>query len=124
VIAALDAGISGQLASRWRGWRDCYRPELDRLLEGFRVEAAGRSQAQSRAIATVLDPLLPQERRNATLSQKTLWTLASTAGVSTVLVGMRRPAYVEDATAILAWPPLPDPRPVYAAVHDLRLPDA
>jgi aryl-alcohol dehydrogenase-like predicted oxidoreductase len=121
VIASLDAGISGPLASRWREWRDRYRPELDRLLEGFRAEAARRSQAESRAIATALDPLLPPERRSATLSQKALWTLTSTPGVSTVLLGMRRPAYVEDATAILGWPPLPDPRPVYEAIRGLEL---
>ena len=124
VVGALDAGIAGSLAGQWRGWRDRYRPELDRLLDGFRAAAAGRSQEQSRAIAAVVDPLLPPERRGAKLSQKSLWTLASTPGVGTVLVGMRRPAYVEDATAMLGWPPLADPRPVYEAVRGLRLPGA
>jgi hypothetical protein len=124
VVGALDAGIAGALADRWRTWRDRYRPELDRLLDGFRGEAAGRSQEQSQAIAAAIDPRLPPERRGAGLSQKALWTLASTPGVSTVLVGMRRPAYVEDATAILDWPPLADARPVYEAVRGLRLPGA
>lgn len=124
VVGALDAGIAGELAGRWRGWRDRYRPELDRLLGGFRAEAAGRSQEQSRAIAAAVDLLLPPERRGAGLSQKSLWTLASTPGVSTVLVGMRRPAYVEDATGMLGWPPLADPRSVYEAVRGLRLPGA
>ena len=122
VVGALDAGIAGELAGRWRAWRDRYLPELDRLLDGFRAEAGGRSQEQSRAIAAAVDPLLPPERRGATLSQKTLWTLASTPGVTTVLVGMRRPAYVEDATDILGWPPLADARPVYEALRGLRLP--
>jgi hypothetical protein len=124
VVGALDAGIAGALAGRWREWRDRYRPELDRLLDGFRAEAAGRSQEQSQAIGAAIDPKLPPERRGAGLSQKALWTLASTPGVSTVLVGMRRPAYVEDATAILGWPPLADARPVYEAVRGLRLPGA
>jgi aryl-alcohol dehydrogenase-like predicted oxidoreductase len=124
VVGALDTGIAGELAGRWRGWRDRYLPELDRLLDGFRAEAAGRSQRQSRAVAAVLDPLLPAERRGAPLSQKALWVLASTPGVSAVLVGMRRPAYVDDATAILTWPPLADARPVYEAFHGLRLPEA
>ena len=35
---------------------------------------------------------------------------------------MRRPAYVEDATAVLGWPPLADVRPVYEALRSLRLP--
>jgi aryl-alcohol dehydrogenase-like predicted oxidoreductase len=124
VVGALDAGIAGALAGQWRGWRDRYRPELDRLLDGFRAVAAGRSQVQSRAIAAAVDPLLPPERRGAGLAQKSLWTLASTPGVSAVLVGMRRPAYVEDATGMLGWPPLADPPSVYEAVRALRLPAA
>jgi aryl-alcohol dehydrogenase-like predicted oxidoreductase len=123
VVGALDAGIAGELAGRWRAWRDRYLPELDRLLDGFRVEAGARSQGQSRAIAAAIDPLLPPERRGATLSQKALWTLAGTPGVSAVLVGMRRPAYVEDAIGILGWPPPADPRPVYEAVRGLRPPE-
>jgi hypothetical protein len=124
VVGALDAGIAGELAHRWSAWRDRYVPELDRLLDGFRAEAGSRSQVQSRAIAAAVDPLLPPERRGASLSQKTLWTVASTPGVTTVLVGMRRPAYVEDATAVLGWPPLPDARPVYEALRSLRLAEA
>jgi hypothetical protein len=124
VVGALDAGISGGLATRWRAWRDRYLPELDRLLDGFRAEAGGRSQQQSRAVAAAIDPMLPPERRGCGLSQKALWTLASTPGVSAVLVGMRRPAYVEDATGILGWPPLAETRPVYEALRHLRLPGA
>jgi aryl-alcohol dehydrogenase-like predicted oxidoreductase len=123
VIGALDAGIAGDLARRWRAWRDRYVPELDRLLDAFRAEAGLRSQEQSRAISAAVDPRLSPERRGATLSQKSLWTLASTPGVSTVLVGMRRPAYVEDATGVLGWPPLADVRPVYEALRSLRLPE-
>jgi aryl-alcohol dehydrogenase-like predicted oxidoreductase len=99
-------------------------PELDRLLDAFRAEAGFRGQEQSRAITAAVDPRLPPERRGATLSQKALWTLASTPGISTVLVGMRRPAYVEDATAMLGWPPFADVRPVYEAIRSLRLAEA
>jgi hypothetical protein len=45
--------------------------------------------------------------------------LASTPGVSSVLVGMRRGAYVDDALGILRWPPLLAPRPAYDAVRTL-----
>ena len=45
----------------------------------------------------------------------------ATDAVSTVLVGMRRPANVEDATAMLGWPPLANVRPVYEAIRSLRL---
>jgi hypothetical protein len=121
VVGALDGGITGDLARRWRTWRDRYMPELDCLLDAFRAEAGFRSQEQSRAITAAVDPRLPPERRGATLSRKALWTLASTPGISTVLVGMRRPAYVEDATAMLGWPPLADVRTVYEAIRSLRL---
>src|SRR5262249_28655267 len=73
VVGALAAGIWGGLADRWRAWRDRYRPELDRLLDGFRAEAGGRSQEQSRVIAAAIDPLLPPDRRGAGLSRKALW---------------------------------------------------
>jgi hypothetical protein len=33
--------------------------------------------------------------------------------VSSVLLGMRREAYVDDGMAVLAWPPLPDAETVY-----------
>jgi aryl-alcohol dehydrogenase-like predicted oxidoreductase len=122
VVRALDRGTTGELAPRWGGFRDRYLPELERLLDAFRADAGERSQRESRAVSAALDPLLPAERRGAPLSQKALWVLASTPGVSTVLVGMRRPAYVEDATAVLAWPPLPGVRPVYEALARLALP--
>ncbi|HRB17121.1 MAG TPA: hypothetical protein PK224_15095, partial [Nitrospira sp.] len=60
-----------------------------------------------------IDPLLPEERRKASLSQKALWILASTPGVTSVLNGMRTPAYVDDALQILRWEPLSDSRRVY-----------
>ena len=122
VVKALDQGTTGETAERWRLFRGRYLPALDRLLDAFRADAAGRSQAESRAVSAALDPCLPGERRGAALSRKALWVAASTPGVSTVLVGMRRPAYVEDATAILGWPPLADARSVYKTLRGLRLP--
>ena len=124
VTRALDEGTSGEVAERWRGFRGRYLPALDRLLEAFRAAAGERSQRDSRAVSAALDPLLPVDRRGAPLSRKALWVLASTPGVSAVLVGMRRPAYVEDATAILDWPPLAEPRSVYEALRGFRLLDA
>jgi len=41
------------------------------------------------------------------------------AGATFVLVGMRRPAYVDDATAVLRWPPL-DGESVRAALAAIR----
>ncbi len=121
VVRALDAGLQGPLAGRWRAWRDRYLPELGRLLGAFRHIAAERAQNQSRAVAAAVDPRLPEARRGETLSRKALWVLASTPGVSAVLNGMRRPPYVDDALGILGWPPLTPVLPVYEAVRGLDL---
>ncbi len=122
VVQALDGGLPGPLGERWGGWRARYLPALGGLLGEFRREAARRSQAQSRAVAEAVDPWLPAERRRESLSRKALWVLASTPGVSVVLTGMRRDAYVEDAVGILRWPPLPEPRRVYEAARRLTPP--
>ena len=107
-LQALDRHLSGHLGEQWQRWRARYVPELQRRWPRSRRAAAEKSRA-ARHVEQVLDPLLPPERRGETLSRKALWVVASTPGVSSVLVGMRTPAYVDDALAVLAWPPLPDP---------------
>jgi uncharacterized protein YyaL (SSP411 family)/aryl-alcohol dehydrogenase-like predicted oxidoreductase len=112
VLKALDDALTGPLAEEWQGWRSRYLPELRRLLESARSRAAARSASSLRAVRAALEPALP-DRKTAPLSQLALWTVASTPGVSSVLVGMRREAYVDDAMAVLAWPPLPDSAAAY-----------
>jgi aryl-alcohol dehydrogenase-like predicted oxidoreductase len=90
-------------------------------MEAFRIRAARHSQAASNRVAAALNPHLPLARRGESLSRKALWTLASTPGVSCVLLGMRRPEYVEDGMEILKWPPLPDTAKLYRAVAEVRL---
>jgi hypothetical protein len=119
IVRVLDGGLGGDLAAAWQSWRSRYLPALGALLGEFRRRASERSQAASRAVAAAVDPHLPAERRGETLSRKALWVLASTPGVSSVLVGMRRGAYVDDALGILRWPPLLAPRPAYVAVRAL-----
>ncbi len=46
----------------------------------------------------------PEWAKTGTLSQKAIRALRSTAGVSVVLVGMRRDAYVEDVISELKLP--------------------
>jgi hypothetical protein len=122
VVRALDAGLGGEVAERWRTWRDRYLPELRLLLVELRRQAAQKSQALSRAVAAAIDPLLPMERSGETLSRKALWVVASTPGVGSVLNGMRTPAYVDDTLGILRWPPLASVLPVYEVIRGLQLP--
>jgi hypothetical protein len=121
-VQALDQALTGPLAERWRDWRGRYLPELRKALATLRGRAAAESRAVVDAVSAALDPLLPPERRAEPLSRKALWVAASTRGVSSVLIGMRKPEYVDDALGILGWPPLPDPRHVYEALRDVALP--
>jgi aryl-alcohol dehydrogenase-like predicted oxidoreductase len=113
VLRALAEAFTGTVAEQWEAWRDRYVPELLALLRTLHREASEKSRLRSDELHQTVNPLLPEERRTATLSQKALWVLASTPGVTSVLNGMRTPAYVEDALQILRWPPLSDWRPVY-----------
>jgi aryl-alcohol dehydrogenase-like predicted oxidoreductase len=122
IVQALDGGLDGDLGAAWQSWRSRYLPALEVLLGEFRRRASERSQAASRAVAAAVDPHLAADRRDETLSRKALWVLASTPGISSVLVGMRRAAYVDDALGILRWPPLVPARPAYEAVRDLTPP--
>ena len=120
-VQALDQALGGPLTGVWQSWRDRYLPALEALLGAFRVRAAHHSQSVSNRIAAALNPHLPLARRSETLSRKALWVLASTPGVSCVLLGMRHPDYVADGMEILKWPPLPDVAKLYRAMADVRI---
>jgi len=115
VLRALAEAFTGTVAEQWEAWRDRYVPELLALLRTLHREASEKSRLRAEELHRTINPLLPDQRRNATLSQKALWVLASTPGVTSVLNGMRSPAYVEDALQILRWEPLHDPRRIYDA---------
>jgi len=114
VLRTLSDAFTGTVAEQWEAWRDRYVPELLALLRTLHREASERSRLRAEDLHRTIDPLLPEHRRKATLSQKALWVLASTTGVTSVLNGMRTPAYVEDALQMLRWEPLSDSRRVFA----------
>jgi aryl-alcohol dehydrogenase-like predicted oxidoreductase len=115
VLQLLARQLSGDGAEQWERWRQRYIPELLTLLRGFRREATLKSRVQTERVARTIDPLLQISRRTASLSQKMLWLLTSTPGVTCVLNGMRTPKYVEDSLAILRWEPIRDTQPIYEA---------
>ncbi|MBS0182901.1 MAG: DUF255 domain-containing protein [Nitrospira sp.] len=119
ILQLLSHQLSGDVAEQWERWRQRYIPELLTLLRGFRREATLMSQAQTEQIARTITPLLPTSHRTASLSQKMLWLLMSTPGVTCVLNGMRAPKYVEDSSAVLKWKPITDTRPIYEAAMTL-----
>jgi len=105
-LQVLDQGLSGPLAQSWQEWRGRYLPELRAALGAIRNRAAVASRARVNEVEEKLDPLLPEGRRDETLSRKALWVVASTPGVSVVLNGARTPAYVDDALGVLGFPAL------------------
>ncbi len=119
LASLLDQHLEGEVATHWAAWREQYLPELESLMRELRRETAERAHRQSVAVSAAIDSLLPAKRRKVPLSQKALWVVASTPGVSCVLVGMRRVEYVEDALTITTWPPLGDVVPVYRAATGL-----
>ena len=116
---AMAQNVPEDLRPLWEGWWRRCLPPLEGLLEAIGGEASRRSLSRSGKVAEAIDPLLPAARRGQTLSRKALWVVAGTPGVTTALVGMRRPAYVKDALGILSWPPLTDPLRVYRRVKQV-----
>ncbi len=116
-LAMLDQALKGELAEQFREWRVRYLPELDKLLGAMRAKAAEKSRARTARIVQTIDPLLPEARRGETLSRKALWALTSEPGVTSVLVGMREQAYVDDALGIAGWGALEDVAAVFEAVR-------
>jgi len=109
IVTGMARDIDPAVRDRWSDWWGRCLPVLQGLLDEIGRRAAGRGRRRAGAIHSVLAPTLPAERRDESLSRLALWVLASTPGVTCVLVGMRRPAYVGDAMGMLNWPPHPDP---------------
>ncbi|MEK6631913.1 MAG: hypothetical protein AABY94_01240, partial [Nitrospirota bacterium] len=122
VLQALSRTLSGTAAEQWEAWRDRYVPELLTLLRGLRREATERSRRRTAAVATAVDAVLPHVRRSESLSRKALWVLTGTPGVTSVLNGMRTPAYVEDSVGVLHWPALESARAAYEIAKTIAFP--
>ena len=119
-LRQLDQTVPGPLQSDWVEWRNRFLTELTRLLGACTVVACEKSRAISDGVCQRIDPSLPGEQREETLSRKAIWILASTPGVTTVLVGMRREDYVDDAIGVLQWPVLPDVDATFTALKHFQ----
>ncbi len=117
VLRALSQHFTGEMAEQWNTWRERYIPALLLLLREMRRESTEKSRTRAAAIEKAVNPLLPEPRRQASLSRKALWVLASTPGVTCVLNGARTAAYVDDSSAVLQWEPLAEVQPIYAALR-------
>ena len=89
---------------------------------GGGLNKQGRKRAA--ALAEALAPLraalcarLPEAQAGESLSRQAIWVLTSIPGVSCVLVGMRRPRYVEDALGVMPLEELPGAADVLMALR-------
>jgi hypothetical protein len=106
----------------WESWRDRYIPELVSLLKVMRMEAAQKSAKTLSEIRQIIDPLLPEAKREEPFSRIALWAVASTPGVTCVLNGIRHPVYVDDSLTILQWEPCNQPGKVFETIHAAKIP--
>jgi aryl-alcohol dehydrogenase-like predicted oxidoreductase len=121
VLRAVDGAMRGDMAPIWKQWRERYASALDGLLTAIGQRAAATTRKTSEQIHRVIEPLVPPARRNEPLSRLALWSLSSTPGVTSVLLGMRRREWVEDALPLLAWKPLAEPIGVFEALRDAKV---
>jgi len=108
VLAFLDAHAAG--SRELSAWRDTYTNALEATFEslgGVHAQAAARKTAQIKSALAAADPDWAGE---APLSRLAVRALRSTAGISCVLVGMRRTEYVDDMLAELKTPVAPGDR--------------
>lgn len=119
-VSGMARTLPAERQEAWGEWWDRFLPALQALLDAVGRDIAARSSARTAAVRAAIDPLLPEARRGETLSRKAIWTIASTPGVGTVLVGMRRPPYVDDAMGVGAWPPLAEPITVLRRLGETR----
>jgi hypothetical protein len=98
----LDAQAAG--SRELSSWRDAYTGALDAAFEalgGIHAQAAARKTAMIKSALAAADP---DWSGDASLSRLAVRALYSTAGVACVLVGMRRPDYVEEVLAEMNTP--------------------
>ncbi len=109
---------SKEKETEWAQWREQYVPEFLSLLRILRREAAEKSAKKIHALRQVIDPLLPESKRKEPFSRKALWVLTSTPGVTGVLNGIRKLAYVEDSLTVLQWEPTLPTSVIFEALRD------
>jgi aryl-alcohol dehydrogenase-like predicted oxidoreductase len=101
------------LVAGWRAWRDQYRQAVEQTMLALRHLAALATRAETGALMAALERSLPAELRGRGAAARAIAVLASTPGVSAVLVGMRRPEYVRQALTALPAPLPTSVRPIY-----------
>jgi uncharacterized protein len=88
-------------APAWQEWESQYRDALTAVIATLSRYHARQAAASSEALARQLDEKVSALKTSPELSQKALRVLLNVPGLDGVLLGMRRPQYVEDGIAAL-----------------------
>lgn len=112
VIAPQVQGLLNQLSQgfgkdvTFQAWGKRYVEALNTLLAAVSAELIQKLGAQAAGFRSRIEPHVPERWREASLSRQALATLLSTDGITSVLVGMRRKGYVDDALGAVGLPAL------------------
>ena len=123
ILTVADRLLRPATGPRWTEWLSSYQGEIEELLTEMRRLAATRSRDRAAAIRNELAPRLPEGREDDSLSLLALWTVVSIPGVTSVLTGMRRRPYVQDALEVLSREPLEQTEQILTALARLELPN-
>lgn len=106
ILMELDKHFSASENKSWREWRNGYMSAIEELMKAVYNACSRKSQGQSEEVSQKINSLLESNWQSETLSRKSLGVVTHTPGVNCVLVGMRRPEYVEDALGVMNLRPL------------------
>jgi uncharacterized protein len=95
-----------------------YQDALNALVEPLQARASRQDSQIGEQIRAAIQSQLPAALQGESLSRIALDFVASTHGVTTVLCGMRHPAYVDDAVGVMSLPPVPDVAAVARALRE------
>ena len=103
-VGMVDRALDGPIKAAWQMWVERYGRSLTELVQALGVRCARRGDRRSRRLARTLDEHLGSAHAGGSLARKAVAAVMSQEGVTSVLVGMRRPYYVTDIMATLRIP--------------------
>ena len=90
----------------WADWESRFRLAFSGVVATLSAFYSRGVAEKSSRLSAELDQAVPELNSSPALSQKALRVLLHTGGIDAVLLGMRRPAYVEDGLQALQAAPL------------------
>ena len=100
ILPTRDNALAVLATNGFSDWCSEYRSASEELFAAFTALLESETAIQSKGIAARLDRAAPALSTSSTLSRKAIRVYRSIPGINCVLVGMRRPEYVQDAMTL------------------------